>query len=281
MFILKPTDQPVLVLALGDFGFGTDEDRSLAGTGQQRVAAAMLRSHRRRPYDLALTLGDNFYPNGMESPTDARWQSLWADLYDDLDLEFYASLGNHDWNQVDSPAAEILHSQLSSSWRMPASYYTFLAGPAQFFALDTTAVSAAQLQWLDEELEASRARWKIVYGHHPIYSGGTHGDNPRLIEILLPILKDRADIYLAGHDHDMQHLGPEGGVHFFINGAGGAPLRESPPGPRTLFSVSVHGFLSLEADAERMEVALIDTDLNPLYRYTLTGPDLEPGERRT
>src|SRR5262245_17671053 len=113
VFILKPTDQPVRVLALGDFGFGAEEDKSLAGTGQREVAQALRRAHHRRPYDFGLTLGDNFYPSGMESPNDARWQGLWADLYDDLDLEFYASLGNHDWNQLDSPAAEILYSQRS------------------------------------------------------------------------------------------------------------------------------------------------------------------------
>ena len=42
--------------------------------------------------------------------------------------------------------------------------------PVQFFALDTqsVALSARQLERLDTELSRSQARWKVVYGHHPI-----------------------------------------------------------------------------------------------------------------
>src|SRR6266705_140231 len=69
----------------------------------------------------------------------------------------------------------------------PSPYYTFSAGPAQFFALDTNEVSEAQLLWLDAELKKSSAKWKLVYGHHPIYSDGRHGDSQVLIEKLLPL----------------------------------------------------------------------------------------------
>ncbi|MCA1606379.1 MAG: metallophosphoesterase, partial [Acidobacteria bacterium] len=125
-FSLKAIDQPVRVLAFGDFGNGSNE--------QKQVAAGMLRYHQRTPFDFAITLGDNFYSKGMESPVDPRWKSWWAELYDPLGIKFYATLGNHDWGLADSPAAEILYSERSSSWRMPAPYYTFTAGPVQFFA---------------------------------------------------------------------------------------------------------------------------------------------------
>src|SRR6266545_966501 len=217
IFSLKPAPETVRVLAFGDFGNGSAE--------QKQVAAAMLRHHHQMPFDFAITLGDNFYDLGMQSPEDPRWQTWWATLYDPLGIEFYATLGNHDWGFADSPAAEILYTQRSQSWHLPAPYYTFTAGPVQFFALDTNEISEAQRLWLKEELEKSRARWKLVYGHHPIYSAGTHGDNKGLIGMLLPIFKQRADIYLAGHDHDLEHLKPEGGVHFFISGGGGAAIR--------------------------------------------------------
>jgi hypothetical protein len=64
-------------------------------------------------------------------------EAWWSDLYDPLRIPFYATLGNHDWGQPNSPAAEIVFSQRSPSWRMPAAYYTFTAGDAHFFALDT------------------------------------------------------------------------------------------------------------------------------------------------
>jgi hypothetical protein len=274
VFSLKPAEQPVRLLAMGDFGYGAPENRLLAGDGQKQNAAAMVKYNQQMPHDFAITLGDNFYPDGMLSPTDPRWRTLWEELYSPLGIPFYATLGNHDWHAADSPAAEILYSGQSRIWRMPSPYYTFTAGFAQFFALDTNDFSEAQAMWLDGELARSQARWKIVYGHHPIYSAGQHGDTKQLIERLLPLLKDRADIYLAGHDHDLQHLKPEGRLHFFISGGGGAGLRKIESGPRSIFAVSAHAFTSLEAGADKVKVRFIGTDLKTLYHYTVnkTGP---------
>ena len=262
-FSLKAENSTVRVLAFGDFGTGSE--------AQGRVAAAMLKYHRQTPFDFGLTLGDNFYSVGMASPADPRWKTQWADLYEPLGIKVYATLGNHDWGSPDSPAAELLYAQQSQSWRMPAPYYTFTAGPVQFFALDTNEVSEAQLQWLRDELARSGARWKVVYGHHPIYSAGAHDDNPRLAAQLLPVLKGRADLYLAGHDHDLQHLKPEGGVHFFVSGGGGAGIRPITMGPRSLFAKSSYGFTVIEADARQLKLRFIDPDQTELYQYTLTG----------
>jgi len=260
-FRLKAEDQTARVLAFGDFGNGSTE--------QKQAAAAMLKFHRQTPFDFAVTLGDNFYSKGMESPTDPRWKTWWDELYDPLGIQFYATLGNHDWGLADSPAAEILYTRQSPSWRMPAPYYTFTAGPVQFFALDTNEVSEAQLLWLKDELAKSRARWKLVYGHHPIYSAGAHADTQGLIKRLLPVLKGRADVYLAGHDHDLQRLNAEEGVHFFVSGGGGAGLREPKPGARTLFAKAAHGFCVVEADGKTLKVRFVDISLKELYEATL------------
>ena len=169
----------VRVLAFGDFG-----DHS---SRQERLAEAMRRYHHEKAFDLAITLGDNFYPAGIASPTDERWQHEFERLYGPMRIPFFASLGNHDWVLADSPAAEILHSSKSDGWRMPALRYSFVAGPVQFFALDTNLVSRAELDWLDAELERSTARWKVVYGHHPILSAGVYGDDSTLRDSLMPI----------------------------------------------------------------------------------------------
>lgn len=260
VFAAAGTDKRVRVLAFGDFGDGSDAQRTVAG--------AMRQFHARQPFDFALTLGDNFYSTGMASPDDARWKTWWADLYDPLGIPFYATLGNHDWGQPNSPAAEIVFSAKSPSWRMPAAYYTFTAGPAQFFALDTDVISEKQITWLTDALDTSQARWKIVYGHHPIYSEGQHEDNNVKIAQLLPVLRNRADIYLAGHDHDMQHLRPEGRLNFFVAGSGGK-LRPIEPGPRSLFARSANGFAVLEIDAGKLEFVFIDGAGTELYRYGL------------
>lgn len=149
---------------------------------------------------------------------------------------------------------------------MPAAYYSFTAGDAQFFALDTDVISEKQLLWLKDGLDASTARWKIVYGHHPIYSEGAHEDNNTKITQLLPLLRDRADIYLAGHDHDMQHLKPEGRLHFFVAGSGGK-LRPIEPGPRSIFAKSANGFAVLEVQHDAVGVVFIGVSGEELHRY--------------
>jgi hypothetical protein len=262
-FSVKPVEAPVRVLAFGDFGNGSAEQRALA----QTIATY----HRNRPVDFAVTLGDNFYDRGMESPTDPRWQTWFEQLYGALGITFYAALGNHDWGHPDSPAAEILYSQQTTTWRMPASYYTFTAGAVQFFALDTQSIALAekQLQWLDGELARSQARWKVVYGHHPIFSGGAYRDRPDLIARLLPLLQGRADVYICGHDHNLQALRPEGTVHFYVAGGGGAGLYELRAYERSIFASRSNGFAVIDADRLRLSVSLVDGTGQTIYEETL------------
>jgi tartrate-resistant acid phosphatase type 5 len=261
VFSLKAAGQPVRVVAFGDFGTGSE--------AQKQVAAAVMKYHRQTPFDFGITLGDNFYPVGMESPGDPRWATQWEQLYQPLGVKFYATLGNHDWGHPDSPAAEILYSDKSKTWRMPSPYYTFTAGPAQFFALDTNRISEAQLIWLKEELAKSQAKWKVAYGHHHVYSA-TRGDNAGLIGRLLPVLQaGGVDLYICGHDHNLQHVRPEGGVHFFVAGGGGAGTYELKDYERTIFKAQTHGFASLEVEVKQLKVRLVRADGAQVYEYTL------------
>jgi tartrate-resistant acid phosphatase type 5 len=271
-FSVKPAGSPVRVLAFGDFGTGSPAQVALAKT----IASY----HQRRPLDLALTLGDNFYSVGMESPSDPRWQTQFEQLYGALGITFYPALGNHDWGHPDSPAAEILYSGKTTTWKMPASYYTFTAGPVQFFALDTqSATSDKQLAWLDTELGRSQSRWKVVYGHHPIYSGGNYEDRPDLISRLLPILQGRADVYLAGHDHNLQALRPDGNLHFYIAGGGGAGLYDLRPYERSIFASRANGFAVIDGDDQQLTVSLVDSTGQAVFTETLKAKGTAPPGR--
>ena len=263
VFVVKGADRRnVRVLAFGDFGDGSER--------QAKMAAAMGRYHDKHRFDLAVTLGDNFYPAGMSGPTDPRWERDFERLYGPMRIQIFPSLGNHDWVLTDSPVAEILRTAKSSTWRMPAGRYTFVAGPVQFFAIDTNLVTRAQLEWLDRELGASRARWKVVYGHHPIFSSGLHGDHAGLRDALLPLLRGRAQLYLAGHDHNLEHLQPDGGVHFAVVGGGGAAPRAMTAGPRSQFASSQTGFAVIEASRSALALQLVGEDLQTVHRFVLS-----------
>ncbi len=65
-----------------------------------------------------------------------------------------------------------------------------------------------QLAWLAEGLRSSTAKWKIVYGHHILWSiGGTKYDEGHVLRrLILPELCLYADAYIAGHEHDLELL---------------------------------------------------------------------------
>jgi hypothetical protein len=256
------------VLAFGDFG-------EHGNRRQERIADAMRRAHAEKPFDLAITLGDNFYPAGIATPTDERWQQEFERLYGPMRIPVFASLGNHDWVLADSPAAEILRSAEPSRWRMPAARYSFVAGPVQFFALDTNLVTRAELDWLDAELGRSKARWKVVFGHHPIFSDGKYGDDAVLRESLMPILRGRANLYISGHDHSLQHITAQDGVHFVIAGGGGAGTYPTRPSARSLFAASQNGFAVIEADRKTLTVSLVDGELNVLHSFTIPAAEVQ------
>jgi tartrate-resistant acid phosphatase type 5 len=275
-FTVTPPARPVRVVAFGDFGTGEPS--------QLHVAAAIRRMHRARPFDFGITLGDNFYHVGLGSPHDPRWDTEWEQVYGPLRVPFYATLGNHDWYDRDAPAAEILRSRESRSWRMPASYYTFRAGWAQFFAIDSDGWSERQADWLRAALEASTARWKIVYGHHPTYVSSPPPGNPQYREEmaqwaakLMPILAGRADVLLAGHHHSLQHLDTPAGVPLFITGGGGAPTypvgRASTGGGAELrFAEATFGFAVLEIGPRELTVQLVEAERGVRYAHSLRRP---------
>jgi tartrate-resistant acid phosphatase type 5 len=263
LFQVVSEDKPIRVLAFGDFGTSSPQ--------QIQLAAMMKKYQEKSRFDFGITLGDNFYPNGVSSPDDPQWKTKWEDLYGPLGISVYATLGNHDYLRPDGPAAEILHTQKSPSWNMPATYYTYTAGPVQFFAIDTIELSDSvlpdkEMAWLDAELAKSKARWKVVYGHYQIYSA-TRGDEQNLIKRLLPILRNRVDVYICGHDHNLQELKPEDGVHFFVSGGGGAgvyPFRQ-PNYPHSTFKQEQYGFTVLEADKNQIVMRFIGLQGEEVY----------------
>lgn len=65
-----------------------------------------------------------------------------------------------------------------------------------------------QLAWLKKGLENSTAKWKVVYGHHILWSigGSKYSEGHVLREKIMPMLCENADAYIAGHEHDLELL---------------------------------------------------------------------------
>jgi len=69
-----------------------------------------------------------------------------------------------------------------------------------------TEAEKAQMNWLREALAASTSEWKVVMGHHPLWSSGStkFEQAHALRKILLPVICGNADAYFAGHEHTLE-----------------------------------------------------------------------------
>jgi hypothetical protein len=265
IFTVAPSGEPIRVLAFGDFGTGSE--------GQIKDASAMRAYGVEHPFDFGIVLGDNFYAaqdgSRVNSPYSSRWQNQWEEPYGGMGIKFYPVFGNNDYVDQDSPAAELAYTGHSKTWDFPAPYYTFTAGAAQFFAIDTMRLSSEELEWVDRELGRSRAKWKIVYGHYPIHAAGGDGEHAELIAKLLPILeKHHVQIYLNGHVHSMQDIQTDSSVHFFTSGAAGAGLARDLGSTykKSIFKAATFGFTVLEIDDAHADVIFVDSDGKEIYR---------------
>lgn len=246
------------VLFLGDTGTG--------GVPQQQVSAAMAAFCRDNPCDAVALLGDNFYPDGVSSTTDDQWDRKFEGPYAVIKLPFHPALGNHDHRG--NVQAQLDYT--SERWSMPAATYTWTMGEVEFFVLDTDVFDEDQAKWLKKRLRRSKATWKVVYGHHPVYSHGEHGDTPELVADLQPILARYADLYLAGHDHNLEAIDtPTDDVLYLVSGGGGAPLRTVTTGDTTLYVGAVHGFGHLRIEDDKLVVSLRDVEGNVLFEREL------------
>ena len=213
----------VRFIALGDTGKGNAD--------QRKVAVAIRDLCAMRGCDFVLMLGDNIYDAGVDSVTDAQWQSKFEEPYRDIDLPFYVALGNHDYGGkliIDAPGIgnewergkiEVDYSAVSTKWNMPDTHYTFTHGHVGFVVLDTNAilwdntVYGDQAAWLPNAMmEVAGKDWVFVAGHHPYRSNGTHGnagnyDAPELAGIPIPnplpiqsgnAMKDFFDAHVCG-----------------------------------------------------------------------------------
>lgn len=95
-----------------------------------------------------------------------------------------------------------------------------------------------QFNWLKTSLANSKAKWKIIIGHQPIYSSGSwglyqpddHTSNPVLQRVLNALPEGSFDAYINGHSHYYQRVlegnnqGIGQGIPFITNGNSGRTL---------------------------------------------------------
>ncbi|MFN8357558.1 MAG: tartrate-resistant acid phosphatase type 5 family protein [Spirosomataceae bacterium] len=280
---LNDDDEKLHFLVIGDWGRNGEQF-------QQQVADQMNKTAIETEPEFVINVGDNFYCCGVASTQDPQWQNSFEKVYHyhSLQIDWYSILGNHDYHG--NPQAQIDYSKISRRWRMPARYYTIRQQiddntAVRLVFLDTNPFvkkyvthaeeyadvarqdTQKQLEWLKKVLATSKEQWKIVIGHHPVYSVGDHGNTKELVERLKPILeKYKVHAYFCGHDHDLQHLKPIGSeVDYFVSGAG-SEVTPVKPNEFTKFATATAGFASVSLSKDSLRLQFIDGQGHIIYR---------------
>lgn len=236
-------------VVLGDSGSGSSQ--------QYKLARQLVNLYEKEPFGLVVMLGDNIYPNGnVKKYGYERFTKPYKPLLAS-GVKFRPALGNHD-------VLGRYDKDNMAFFNMPGPYYDYTYGDIHFFVLNTVDFDQTQQKWLRKRLAASNSPWKIVYGHHPVYSSGYHGSSSNLIRDLKPLLEIyRVNLYLSGHDHSYERIEPRGGVHYIVSGGGGAGLYGFlKPLKSSLVRQSVHHFLFFQLHKNTLYLQAVDINGN-------------------
>lgn len=282
-------DNSLSFLVVGDWGRHGEFN-------QKDVAASMAKAATHLDAQYIVSTGDNFYPVGVASVHDPAWEQSFENIYTahSLQVPWYVVPGNHDYHG--SVQAEIDYSKISRRWRMPSRYFDTTI--VDIHATDTLSIlmlcidtnpfqlnyqqeahdysdlkqqdTSEQKEYIERVLKSSKATWKIVVGHHPMYTGGKRkGKTEDMLGAFNALFKKyKVDAYFAGHEHDLQHHDDGTGVQYFVSGAG-SEVRTTGNLPNTKFAASTPGFATVTASTTELRIQFVDTDGKIVYSTLL------------
>ncbi len=231
----RSTDRPVRILTFGDSGNGSDEQKGLRD------------EFMKREFDVFLHLGDMAYGSGEFTEFEAHVFDIYRDLLHRVPS--YPTMGNHEYKTGKGTPYLDVYSlwEMAYKEKKQERYYSFDYGNIHFVTIDSNEGSLLasvvdlndsddcnMLDWLEDDLAASKADWKIAFFHHPPYSSSTRGATGMVTANVVPILEaGGVDLVLVGHDHHYERTAriaagkvDAKGIRYAIVGSGGAGLRE-------------------------------------------------------
>jgi len=281
-------------LVISDWGREGITDTARKAPGQMKVARQLGVTAARVNASFVVTCGDNFHGRGVSSAADTLWQVNYEGPYSNraLRIPWYIALGNHDY--YGSVEAELQYARRSGRWFQPARYFAFTrespdSSAILFLVLDSTPFveeyrreaddrhhvggqdTAAQIRWLEGTLSRSRARWKLAFFHHPVYSSGSsHGSTVELQRVFRPLFEQyHVDACFSGHDHDLQHSHPEGSPVEYFGVGGGSETRPVGRAEFTRFSASSLGFGVVSVTRRSLRVTFVNEKGEHIYSHDI------------
>ena len=233
---------PIRFVAVGDSGNASAAQKAI---GKRMTEVA---------YDFVLFLGDIAYTDGTAKQLERNFFKIYRDIL--RYVPAYPAIGNHERRTREG-------GPYFDAFVLPKTerYYSFDWGDVHFVAIDTTQRDRDQLDWLAADLASTKQRWKIVFGHHAMYTNAFRtGEATKIRKAFAKILTDhKVDLVLTGHEHLYERF-RIANVNYIVSGGGGGRLNYFWNNVKSLEQAAVHHFLSFEVTADKLEMKAIDID---------------------
>lgn len=218
-------------------------------SGWQQLARDAYKRH--RDVNFYVNMGD-LVDNGQDASQWRAWLSSVEPFSADIPLA--PLIGNHEayslqW-QVALPQSyvHLFPTPLNGLEAYPHQFYSFDYGPVHFTVLDTNFYEMEkfqpqlledELRWLEKDLAASKAKWKVVLQHRDVFiygfgpESGRERTQTRFLDFsyrLIPVFeKYQVDAVLTAHLHTYRRRVPlrnfapaENGITYILTGVAGS-----------------------------------------------------------
>lgn len=216
-------DEPILVGA-GDIA---QCDQDPADKSHAAQTAALLD----KIEGTVFAAGDLAYVSGTPSEFQNCYQPTWGRFKS----RTLPVPGNHEYRSLNAqPYFDYWGRQAGERGK---GYYATQLGTWRIIALNSNidaGIDSEQARWLRDELTQHRSLCTLVFWHHPIFSSGQHGNDPKMADLWKLLFDAGADLVITAHEHDYERFAPlndrgeldhKRGIRQIIVGTGGAMLR--------------------------------------------------------
>jgi hypothetical protein len=253
------TPRDINILSVGDWGSAALGGYHLKNA-QSTAYAMKIYASEYNP-KLVLNTGDNFYYCGIQNTSDPQVNADYVELFGNIGLPWYNALGNHDYgfnpdaqlalNQTipqwimdaryyhrrvifnSSDSANIILNIIAldtnpcvndyrgddrAKWDPCNIQYPLcspVAGECMFHENIINQICKTQLDWFNVTLSGiPSTEWVFVIGHHK-------ADEIDAEDFQSLLGSNRVNLYLNGHNHNLEHYSIDGDAKYMTTGAGG------------------------------------------------------------
>lgn len=277
-YSLAVHSQSLRFAVIGDFGGGTSNETAVANQVKSWNPSFVVTvgDNRYGSINFDQAVGKDYCPFLKDAGSGTNCGGNVASIN-----SFFPALGNHDYTDGGGLSQYLSYFSLpgigvqSSNTSGNERYYDVIQGPVHLFILDSQGATTnstdmtAQKNWLQAQLAASTAVWKIVVDHHAPYSScSTHGS---VAAMQWPYQSWGADAMFSGHDHTYERV-VQNGFPYFVDGYSGYTLYNfgTPvTGSQVRYS-STYGAIRVDADIHTITFTAINKDGVTVDTYSLT-----------